>query len=455
MNSSKRRSVSAVLSAVRKGITGKCFEKWYRPILCGIFLVVLFFTGLETARIAPVALVGVLGISIGMVFCRNTQYLTLPFLLLSLLLIFCYDSYDFFIGYVWLLPIVLIALGVHIWRLKPRFLRGESFYPLCAVALATMLGGVGFLSRAEYFTPVVLFYVFGLGPGLVLVYLLLKNEVRLWARGALCADLAALGVCAAIIVLTYRAIELPKILAQGGVFEPQWSNNISTMLFFTVPALFLLAKRRMYYLPIGIVALAAAALSGSRSGLVVVPILLAACFFWLWITEPRENYIRHSWFRCFFILTCMALVGGVALMLGGWMPTLMPKGNEPRAQFAVRSIKDLKEAPLFGKGLGYRGNKDIYNSKKGGINWYHMFVPQILGSLGLCGAVAWLWQLVCRARIAVRRIKSEVFVYALCYLGLFLMSQVNPGEFCPIPYAFCAVLFFVMLEQREEIPLPA
>ena len=32
------------------------------------------------------------------------------------------------------------------------------------------------------------------------------------------------------------------------------------------------------------------------------------------------------------------------------------------------------------------------------------------------------------------------------------MSQVNPGEFCPVPYALCAVLFMVALETAGAKP---
>ena len=39
---------------------------------------------------------------------------------------------------------------------------------------------------------------------------------------------------------------------------------------------------------------------------------------------------------------------------------------------------------------------------------------------------------------------------SLSYVGLFLMSQVNPGEFCPMPYAFLAMLIFLLFEKDEE-----
>ena len=35
------------------------------------------------------------------------------------------------------------------------------------------------------------------------------------------------------------------------------------------------------------------------------------------------------------------------------------------------------------------------------------------------------------------------------------MSQTNPGEFCPFPYEMLAVMIFVIIETRNERPIPS
>ena len=135
-------------------------------------------TGGETARIAPFAIALLLLISAGLFLLRETRYLTLPFLLLCLLFIFCYDSYSVFIRYVWILPIPITAIVFHLLRLRPRFKVGPTLLPLCLVAIATLLGGVGMISAADYFRGASLGFMMGLGPALVLSYLILKNTVR-------------------------------------------------------------------------------------------------------------------------------------------------------------------------------------------------------------------------------------------------------------------------------------
>lgn len=436
-----------------KSIVRKHASVFYRVSLCAVFLAVLFLTRLETARIAPVAACMVLALCIGMAVFRRSRFLTLPFFLLSLLLIFCYDSYDVFIRYVWLAPVVLVALTMHLVRLRPKFRRGASFLPLCAVALATLLGGVGSVSAAEYFSPMALYYCLGLGPALVGVYLILKNEiVSDRDRAELLLDLAAFGLTATAVVLLYRLFQLPEILATGTLPLIQWSNNISTILMLTVPAVFALSGKHLAWIGAGFAGVAAAMLSGSRGGILLMPFVAVACLFWLWQRERGEAFVRRMWMQYFFCLSLLVLIAMAALALTGWLDFALPEKNEARWQLFFRSFEDFAANPLFGKGLCYAGNADLYQSKQGGMNWYHMFLPQIVGSLGICGILAWGWQLYTRVKLSFRARNTPEFAFAFCYFGLLLMSQVNPGEFCPLPYAFCAVLCFVALEPEGTKP---
>lgn len=434
-----------------KSIIRKHAAVCYRIFLCAVFLVVLFCTRLETARVAPVAVCIVFALCVGLVLCRRSRFLTLPFLLLTLLLIFCYDSYEVFIGYFWLIPVVMVALSVHLIRLKPKLRIGASFWPLCAVAIATLLGGVGQVRATEYFAPMALYYSLGLGPLLVAVYLILKNEFTdARDRTELLFDFAAFGMTAAAVVIFYQTFQLPEILETGIWPAIQWSNNISTMLMLTAPAVFALSEKHLAWFGAGLAVAVAAILSGSRSGMLLMPVVVFVTLLWLWCREPREHFVRRAWLNWFFWLSAFWLLGLAVLALTGWLDFALPGDNEVRWELLFRGFEDFASSPIFGKGLCYGGNADLYSGKEGCINWYHMFVPQLLGSLGLFGALAWGWQLFTRARLAYQARRTSDFTFALCYFGLFLMSQVNPGEFCPLPYAFCAVLCFVALEREEQ-----
>ena len=121
----------------------------YRAALSLLTLGIAVYTGGETARIAPFAFVAVLLICLFLLLLPGIRYVNLLFLQLSLLFIFCYDSFDTFIKFAWLAPLIFLSLGVHVWRLHPKLRIGPTFLPLEAVAAATVLGGVGLISASE------------------------------------------------------------------------------------------------------------------------------------------------------------------------------------------------------------------------------------------------------------------------------------------------------------------
>ena len=80
-----------------------------------------------------------------------------------------------------------------------------------------------------------------------------------------------------------------------------------------------------------------------------------------------------------------------------------------------------------------------------------MMIPQIYGSMGTVGIIAYAYQFVGRVKLALSKYSLYVTTLLLSYGGLFLMSQVNPGEFCPIPYGLIAVIIFIMMENEPDI----
>ena len=75
---------------------------------------------------------------------------------------------------------------------------------------------------------------------------------------------------------------------------------------------------------------------------------------------------------------------------------------------------------------------------------------QIVGGLGIVGCLAYAFQGLIRLKLAFYRPNCKTTAVSLCYLGLFLYSQTDPGEFIPIPFAALAVLMFVLFERHYE-----
>ena len=123
---------------------------------------------------------------------------------------------------------------------------------------------------------------------------------------------------------------------------------------------------------------------------------------------------------------------------------------DPRIAMMKRGFKNFSSYPVFGHGLGHTGNLDIYSPVKGAMEWYHMMIPQIVGSLGTVGILAYGHQFVTRVSLIFKKISPQNLCLGISYLGILLMSQVNPGEFCPLPYELLTVLIFIILERAIE-----
>ena len=424
-------------------------EALYRAGLSLSVLLVAVFTGGETARLAPFVVALLLVLCVGLFTQKRITLLTLPFLHLSLLLIFCYDSFSVFIKYIWLAPVAAVALGVYLWRAKPRLMRGPGFWPLVAVSAATVLGGIGMIPVGDYFRPSSLFFMLALGPGLVFSYFVMKHEYRDPAvRESFGQDMLWWGLTGAAITGCFL---LPKFLAARLLFLPdtvQWSNNMATILMLAMPAALMQKNRHVGHYVLAGFMFVAVLMLGSRGGILFIGVELIVCCLFAWLQET--DYVKRLWNRYYFVIVLLA--GGYCFwfVLANADAFSLIRVDEARVKMLQRGFENFLENPLFGSGIGYRGNADLYGGKQGTILWYHVFVAQVVGGLGVVGTVAWCYQLYVRFCLAWRARRDRECGFALCYLGLFLMSMVNPGEFCPVPYAFLAVCFFALLERHLE-----
>ena len=385
---------------------------------------------------------------------------TVPFLLMTVLVSACYDGYALFAPFVWMIAPAAAALLFHFIYYRGQYRIGYSFAPLVAVSVAVTLGGVGCLTAAEYFTPAALYYVAGLGFGMALLYLLLKSVL---ARGRdydpkalLLTGLYLVGLYATFFTLLFYAERLVwmqddlEIFGHLRLISIDNRNVYATYLLLALPAPFYHAARgRGWHLVPALLFYAAMLLTGSRGGMVMGTVLFALCF--LYLLRRDKNHRRRN-------LILLALLAVAAVAAGGFLVKFYSfrfeggfiKGDEPRVRLLRRAVWDFLNHPIFGVGLGYTGNADIYDPKTFAMNWYHMMIPQIVAGLGLVGVLAYAFLFWRRGKAICRNKDALSRALALSYVGLFLMSQVNPGEFCPMPYELIAVMIFLFLEDGEE-----
>jgi len=383
----------------------------------------------------------------------------LPFLLLCTFTIKCYDSFDTFMSLVPFGIPALFALVFHFAYYRKKFSIGESFSGVCAVAAAVTFGGLFSISAKDYFRLVPLYYVFALGIGMIIGYLILRASLVgrpiKETTDRFTAFMYLWGMFAVYMIFQFILVNRSIIIKTGEIPYIQWSNNLATMLMLTMPFPFYYALKNPIHLIPGYLMYIATLLSTSRGGILfgTAEIIIITVYVIFAAQKPLTRYLTIG-----IAVVATAVIYknllGVSDILNISMitnPDEIITSGEARVTLLKRSIEDFKSNILFGKGLGYTGNTDAYNPKKGALYFYHMMIPQIIGSTGLCGVVGYLWQFILRARTLLRRITPLSLCLFISYIGLFMMSQVNPGEFVPVPYSFVAVSIFVIMESQPIV----
>lgn len=444
---------------VKANALGKFNNKIMLHPLTMLFQLVLAFTiVLIKKEVTGAVIFGTL-VMMQLVFCESILPSTYSVLLMSVFLTRCYDSYDTFIKFAWVaIPCALTILFHFIVYAKP-FKIGPTFFGVVAVAVAVTFGGMGTITAKEYFNPVALYYVFMLGIVMVLAYVLIYSQID---KDEKTADIFAkilllMGVLACFCVLSFYFFEFKTIIKEKELLSFQSSNNLSTFIMISLPITFGFARKNKAFLIISILFYLCIILTGSRGGLLMGTIELFVCLIWYYITD-REHRIVNLGVIAFVIFL-------LAIFYFKWegfyehyfkedaegiLNGLIRK-DEARFKLLKYSIRDFKSNILFGRGLGYSGNTDAYKPVKGALYWYHMWGPQVIGSMGLLGVFAYGYQFLNRFFVTYSRRGKYTDMLYMSYIGLFLMSQVNPGEFCPIPYELIAVMTFIVIEKTSII----
>ena len=395
----------------------------------------------------------------------------LPALLICVFVTRCYNSANAFFALVpyFIPPVVGVILHFILYAKRLKFTVGSSFWGLCAVTLAVTLGGLGTISTGEYFSGGALFYVFALGIGMVLFYLLVKANTDGDAAKDVARSVYVMGLFACFCVLRFYADGWEEVLETKGFLEFQSSNNLSTLLMIAMPIPLFYASRRYVDILSVVLMYFCIILTGSRGGLLMGTAEFILIFFAFAIYEKRIfNRILYAVLGLSFVVAIVKLIPDIAAFckidlgslddgeahtLADYITKLKDyfiRDGEARVSLLERVKVDFKSNPVFGVGIGYTGNSDLYNPVKGAMNWDHMWFAQVIGGLGLVGILAYGYQLVGRIIIFFRSRSLLHFTFLMSYAGLFLMSQVNPGEFCPMPYAALAMTYFALMEKDSR-----
>ncbi|MBE6543243.1 MAG: O-antigen ligase family protein [Ruminococcaceae bacterium] len=411
-------------------------------------------------QINGVAIFGFIGIGM-LVLCSDLLSICLPILLCSVFATALYDSAEKFLSFI-IPEAVLIVLSVIFHFLvygRKKLMVGKSFWGLLAVSAAITLSGIGSISPREYFAPSALYYTFFLGFGLLAVYVIIntyfdcKRDYDVFEKFAII--MYFMGIFACFNILNYYIDSIQEFISSPGLVTFQAANNLSTFLMFALPFPFYFAiKKSKLHLVSAFLMYVSLVLSGSGGGFLMGSVMMLLCVVYMAVYDKKW---RVLWIAVLSVGTvCGIILFGHLLSVYNFasFEDIFYSNNFRIALFR-RSLGDFAENPIFGAGLTHRGNTDIYNPKAGAMTWYHMMLPQIWGSMGIVGLAAYGFNLYKRGRMILEaRRDLYSMTLGMSYIGLFLMSQVNPGEFCPIPYALLAVLIFIFIERKPKDHIP-
>jgi len=400
-------------------------------------------------------------ICLGLVLCDDIMAIALPLLLMCAFLTKCYDSSATFMKFIWFVIPAVSAFVFHFVVYKGRFTVGKSVWGLLAVSVALTVGGIGCISAGEYFSGSALYHTFFLGFVMILMYLMVKSQLsrkRDYDITEMFIKLLYITGLFACVMVAVHALPLTQF--RGGLkltndFQP--SNNLSTLLMFALPCPFFFVPKSRWHLISPCIMLAAMIFSGSRSGLLLGVVEFVICI----IVSAVWDKPRRFFYVCALvgiIAVGIAMRGRIFNVLDSMGLYPFVKEDETRVRLIDRAFELFKKYPVFGHGLGFKGNYDIYSPKTGALGWYHMMIPQIIGSLGAVGIVAYLYQAVMHVWIGARAIRRSsaqargaVITLLLSYLGVLMMSQVNPGLFCPLPYGLMGMAIFAAIDGEENL----
>ena len=385
---------------------------------------------------------------------KDITQTTLPFLLLSMTLIKCFDSFDIFFPLVpFALPAVL-CFAVFLKRNMSRRKRGPTFIGVFAVAVAVTLGGYDLINPKAYFSATSLYYTVGLGFGMVLIYWIIngccENDDRNTLGENFVLVMTVITLFGSYMVFEHYFANLNLVLAKDGIIPFQWRNNVSTFLMFGLPFPFYYSRKNWAISFIGWAGYLALLLAGSRGGLLFGTVEMGLCLLLTLVFDKKHR--RHN----------LILIGAIAAVLAIFGHRFVPffrytverivdfKENKTRLGLFERAMEDFFENPWFGRGLAYWGNRDLHPSKRFALCWYHSAPFQIIGSFGICGIVCFLTRFFTRVWVIVSRLNHYTLTMAISFLGITMMSLVNPGEFCPLPYELITTMIFILLEKTPQ-----
>ncbi len=366
----------------------------------------------------------------------------------------CKNSFSTFLGYWWVVPVMVILIIIHFVRFKAKFSKGMCFGGILAASLAVTLGGIGIITFKEYFFYTSIFHVFMLGFAMLIIYSYMSASLKSHDHYSFSEKFSKMMVCVICLLavcLFEEYFSNRDLLTDGFEIIPfQWRNNGATMLMLAMPFAFYLSAKDFGFFFIGILDYILILFTGSRGGMLFGMIELIICIVAMFVLDKRHRPAIAAIIGVTLVVTALTYRTWIDMMSYTLLRLIDPDENSIRLQLISRGIEDFKANPLFGRGIGYMGNRDVHKSADFALCWYHCSPVQIFGSFGIFGIAAYGYLIYQRIKTLHKNRTFFNIILFISYIGLELMSLVNPGIFAPFPYLFLITIYFVMMERCND-----
>ncbi len=350
------------------------------------------------------------------------------------------------------------AFFYNIIKQKKRFRFNRVFLPMAAVSLAITAGGAFYLDPADYFDISNMYYVVFLGFGMLLVcaivYTMWDGERAENLQHEFIRAIAHSGMFVAFIMFFYYLSNYVEFSETHQVVEELAYNpfrNVAVSYYIlAMPFCFYSSRKNPVYLLGGLFIFSACIISGSRMGLLFGAVEFLICILYF-IAASKKRRLLYSIILASVLAIIAILADDILLFyLGrsefgeGFFRT-----SEMRIGFMRRAVGDFLQSPVFGTGLGYRGNEDFYVPRFLEMHWYHNFICQIVASLGIFGVICYAYQYYVRLSMLFKRPTSFGWLACLMYIGVLMVSLIDTGIFTPFPTVFLLNCAFMLIAKEQ------
>ncbi|MDE6188664.1 MAG: O-antigen ligase family protein [Clostridia bacterium] len=431
------------------------FTDFYLILVCAAV-----FIGWAT-KCAPFGLGSIILVScIALLFADDILPLTVN-LFSGVLAIYSYDFSDYV--YLWPLaiPLFICLIFFMVKNRKSEFRLGKMFFPLMAVAIALLVGGIGYGDGDTHWNNFLraLPDFCMLGLAVPLIYLLYSNYLKRDDERDIplyfSKTLMYLGLVISLqLISVISTSNIPVSEWQHTVWDIGWANRngIATYLTFTAGMTVYLSTRYRQgwiYLLFALMQYVCLILTFSRGGIIfgtlsgIIAIIIAI------IKAPNKKIFAI--YLAAILLAALIVYLAARENVNEVIQALLERGTGTSGRFELykEAWGLFKDHPFLGVGRGYVGTGTIPNEI--GIYWFHSTIFQILAGMGLVGLVAYVYYYVIRFKILFMNFKNSFNLFVLAvWIGFEGYCLINTGTFIGYPYMALVIVMTLLLERTQK-----